>query len=748
MKKSSKLLIGLTFLAATATAASVALTVATVVKKTPKKQLSKQIKIFEEELETNKDLKEFQKAEIKLALEAAQAVLSNPESTNEEIKNALDVLVKKVEEIKAQTEEPETPEQKLAKAKAAYDEKVKASTELMAQLTTEDGKYSEIKTTFENEVTSAKADVPAENATVENYQSATTKLNDAIAKAQKAKETKDAELAAFETAKNAYDAKVTEATQLATQLTSEDGKYNEIKTTFDQEVNEAKALVPSENPTKENYESATAKLSAAITKTSEAKEAKDQEIIEFETIRHVYNTRVEEATQLSTELDNDKYRTIKTTFDQEVETAKADVPESNPTKENYQSATSKLNAAIAKANQAKEDKDRELAALETAKTSYNNKVREAEELVTTLSASEEKYGAIKTKLQNSLNEAKQNINDQSTTDQYNTAISAIEDAIETANTEKEAKDAELAAFENAKNAYDAKVSEATQLATQLTSEDGKYNEIKTTFDQEVNEAKALVPSENPTKENYESATAKLSAAITKATEAKNAKDQAEAEAAAKAQALQQFNTLKQEVETYLATLTAPEKQTIKNELEEELNKQKQIAEASDATSEIINNAKNALKAKLDETKAKENNEEGPSTNVEELTEAQRAIVEKVNNKTILTGTVAENVKSEILKLSSTKLSDSPNDKNYFGYLKNNKQTKTFTFGSTNKKAKTALGDNLFAQEFLDMASNKEIVFAVSNSQRLALCFDKKEDGKIVIPFRFKDKTTIYEIELF
>lgn len=58
MKKSTKLIIGLTFLAATVTAASVAIAVTTITRKTPKKQLSKQIKIFEEELETNKELKE------------------------------------------------------------------------------------------------------------------------------------------------------------------------------------------------------------------------------------------------------------------------------------------------------------------------------------------------------------------------------------------------------------------------------------------------------------------------------------------------------------------------------------------------------------------------------------------------------------------------------------------------------------------------------------------------------------------
>ncbi|WP_282460235.1 hypothetical protein, partial [Mycoplasmopsis arginini] len=152
MKKSTKLIIGLTFLAATATAASVAIAVTTITRKTPKKQLSNQIKIFEEELETNKELKEFQKAEIKLALEAAQAVLSNPESSNEQIKNALDVLVKKVEEIKAKTETPESPEQQLAKAKAAYNEKVSEAEQLVTQLTTDDNKYQQIKETLETEV--------------------------------------------------------------------------------------------------------------------------------------------------------------------------------------------------------------------------------------------------------------------------------------------------------------------------------------------------------------------------------------------------------------------------------------------------------------------------------------------------------------------------------------------------------------------------------------------------------------------
>ncbi|CRH55214.1 Uncharacterised protein [Chlamydia trachomatis] len=122
---------------------------------------------------------------------------------------------------------------------------------------------------------------------------------------------------------------------------------------------------------------------------------------------------------------------------------------------------------------------------------------------------------------------------------------------------------------------------------------------------------------------------------------------------------------------------------------------------------------------------------------------------KVNDKSILNAQVDEKIKSEILKLSSTKIKDSPTDKNYFGYLNINKKTKTFTFGSSNKKAKTAFSDGLFARDFLDMVASQEIVFAVSGSTgRLALCFDKKPDGKIVIPFRFKDKIEVYEIELF
>ncbi|SGA27402.1 Uncharacterised protein [Mycoplasmopsis arginini] len=405
MKKSTKLIIGLTFLAATVTAASVAIAVTTITRKTPKKQLSKQIKIFEEELETNKELKEFQKAEIKLALEAAQAVLSNPESSDEQIKNALDVLVKKVEEIKAKTEEPETPEQQLAKAKAAYNEKVSEAEQLVTQLTTDDNKYQQIKETLETEVAAAKADVPADN------------------------------------------------------------------------------------PTKENYKSATEKLTAAITKATEAKKAIDQEIAEFE---------------------------------------------------------------------------------------------------------------------------------------------------------------------EAKNSYNEKVSEAEQLVTQLTTDDNKYQQIKETLETEVAAAKADVPADNPTKENYKSATEKLTAAITKATEAKKAIDQ-----------------------------------------------------------EI----------------------------------AQQLIIDTVKNKKILITQVDEKIKSVILKLSSNKIKNSPTDKNYFGYLKFNKETKTFTFGPSDKKAKTAFSGVSFASEFLDMVANKEIVFAGSGPQK-ALCFDKKSDGKIVIPFRFKDKTEVYEIELF
>ncbi|WP_206601201.1 hypothetical protein, partial [Chlamydia abortus] len=105
-----------------------------------------------------------------------------------------------------------------------------------------------------------------DNPTKENYKSATEKLTAAITKATEAKKAIDQEIAEFEEAKNSYNEKVSEAEQLVTQLTTDDNKYQQIKETLETEVAAAKADVPADNPTKENYKSATEKLTAAITK--------------------------------------------------------------------------------------------------------------------------------------------------------------------------------------------------------------------------------------------------------------------------------------------------------------------------------------------------------------------------------------------------------------------------------------------------------------------------------------------------
>ncbi|WP_282456465.1 hypothetical protein, partial [Mycoplasmopsis arginini] len=251
-------------------------------------------------------------------------------------------------------------------------------------------------------------------------------------------------------------------------------------------------------------------------------------------------------------------------------------------------------------------------------------------------------------------------------------------------------------------------------------------------------AKNDVPADNPTKENYKSATEKLTAAITKATEAKKAIDQEEAEFEAAKTA---YDAKVKEAEELVAHLADEKYKEIKKTLEEEVATAKNDVPADNPTKENYKSATEKLTAAI--TKATE------AKKAIDQEAAQSLIIDKVKQKTILTGEVDEKTKSEILKLSETKIKNNPKDKKCFGSLKIDKKNKTFTFGSSGKNAKTEFSGVSFAQEFLDMVANKEIVFPFpASNNRLALCFEKKEDGKIVIPFRFKDKVEVHEIELF
>ncbi|MDP4043201.1 hypothetical protein, partial [Mycoplasmopsis arginini] len=202
-----------------------------------------------------------------------------------------------------------------------------------------------------------------------------------------------------------------------------------------------------------------------------------------------------------------------------------------------------------------------------------------------------------------------------------------------------------------------------------------------------------------------------------------------------------YNEKVKEAEELVNQLADEKYKEIKKTLEEEVATAKADVPSENPTKENYKSATEKLTAAI--TKAITAKE----TIDQEI--AQQLIIDKVNKNEILTTQVDEKIKSEILKLSSTKINkkDNPENKNYFGYLKFDEQTQTFTFGPSSKKAKTAFSGVSFTPEFLDMVANKEIVFP-GFGIRKALCFEKREDGKIVIPFRFKDKKEVYQIELF
>ncbi|WP_282456449.1 hypothetical protein, partial [Mycoplasmopsis arginini] len=125
----------------------------------------------------------------------------------------------------------------------------------------------------------------------------------------------------------------------------------------------AKNDVPADNPTKENYKSATEKLTAAITKATEAKKAIDQEEADFEAAKTAYDAKVKEAEELVAHLADEKYKEIKKTLEEEISATQVLISSQNPTKNKYELATKTLIEQITKATEAKNaiDLDEETA---------------------------------------------------------------------------------------------------------------------------------------------------------------------------------------------------------------------------------------------------------------------------------------------------------------------------------------------------------------------------------------------------
>ncbi|WP_330463167.1 hypothetical protein [Metamycoplasma gateae] len=659
MKKSSKILIGLSILTAATALTVTATTIVLHTKDKKDNKLEKEISKFKQELETNKDLTEYQRKGLLEAIAKAEKVLNSKESTKEEIQKALETFLAETSHFMSTKE----------------SEKDVAKRELISVINL-------VKEYIKNELSDAK------------YSSIKETLEQKIA-------------------------------EIEPQTTADDeSKTEELYTTLKNELN---------------------------SKLAEAKETK-----ELEDTKALYTSKLAEAKEVLNQITEDKYQSVKTNLESIINEIETSI-NATSTKENYDEASKTLQSAIDEANAEKAKIDEEIALKEASKESYEAKITEVETYISQ-DLEDEKYKEIKDKLQGELDKVKTEVQraeeSNKTVEFYTSKTESLTTALEEAKTSKNTQDDEEAKKAQAKESYDSKSAVAEEFKKSL--EGDLYADIKTTFENELTEAKSGI-TDTSTSEELTSATEKISAAIQKATDAKSEKDQeVEAEAEAKRTATENFNTLKTQVEEYINTKLT-DKEEDKTALENELNTQKAKVEEENSTSASISEAIQALQTKFDEIKAKnaeekpvENETENEAENTEEeLTEEQKAIVEMINNKTILKMEVSDQNKQKINELSNTVIPDNIENRHFFGYIKLTKKDNSLSFGPKSKTATIPFTAGLFDEKFVNMLKSKEIEFpGDANSSRKALSFDKKTDGKIVIPFRFNGKTTIYEIELF
>ncbi|BAP39369.1 variable surface lipoprotein [Metamycoplasma canadense] len=278
-------------------------------------------------------------------------------------------------------------------------------------------------------------------------------------------------------------------------------------------------------------------------------------------------------------------------------------------------------------------------------------------------------------------------------------------------------------IESTKKEYDEVVKRVLAFIDSLT--DQMYSEIKNQLTQKYESIDNKIPSSNYKIEDFLNGKTKLEEAEREALQAKQAKDKE-----------------KNNQQTSPATTSKPEQPESKPA---ETPQDESSTTPKPKVSKDGGNSDEAQSSAQSNSHAKESNISDQGQ--EELTEEQKEIVKMVENKTIFTGTLTEETKKKIQELSKK------NKDNGFGYIKtfDFSQKKVLDipeFGEKQANANNKLEGITFNSKFVKLLNNKKIVYAYKFGKRKALNFKKKEDGKIVIPFKFDGKTKIYEIELF
>ncbi|VEU81526.1 hypothetical protein V2E25_00800 [Mycoplasmopsis arginini] len=503
MKKSRKLVIGLTFLTAAATAA-LATTVVGILKNQnlpPENKLELSKKKFGEKVNESKELldklldpkyKDIRK-NLQDALDETNKNItkdSNAEDYDKQIEN----LSKAIEEVKKDKQQIDINDGSLDKSKKEYEEAKKSAEDLASKLT--DDKYKTVKDKLDKAIVDATKNIN-ENSSKEDYELATEKLNKAIDQAKK--QEKDISLSEFD--------------ELALRANKLDNAIGDTKY-----YSYFKGLV--KRIINNNFQPQNKKSFSLLT-SKERKQKIDSlrsEVIKEEAIWEHYLLLInkyldlkKEAEAFSQELSkNVIYSDIQNELEKQIFNSEDNL-DKIPT--NYDEQIINLEKALELSKQNKKAKDIVLARVKSA---YENKKELAQQLIAILNEKSE-YSEIKQKLNQEIESASYGINDNSAENVYWDAASKLQNAIKEANEAKNVKDKQILTLEEAKAKYESKVTEAQKLSDDLNKYN--YQQLKQGFDIKFNNIKETISnSSSNQKEDYLSAIEKLDELMKESTE--------------------------------------------------------------------------------------------------------------------------------------------------------------------------------------------------------------------------------------
>lgn len=497
MKKSRKLVIGLTFLTAAATAA-LATTVVGILKNQnlpPENKLELSKKKFGEKVNETKELidklqdpkyKDIRK-KLQDALDEANKNITK-DSKAEDYDKQTDNLSWAIEEVKKDKEQIDNNDSSLDKAKKDYEKAKKSAEDLASKLT--DDKYKTVKDKLEKAIADATKNIN-DNSSKEDYKLATEKLNKAIEVANNEKTAIDNQNETLADAINNFNNKLQEAKALVEELKSKP-EYNDIKNALEQKISEAANLVIT-NQTKESFQTATSNLSEAIETARQDRESKDRELVELENAKNAYKAKKTKAEKLIEELSVDPiYKDIKDNLTEQLNNIDSGLNE-NSTKVDYENAITNLENAIQTAKEAKRELNKEMQNLDQPKAAYKSQLKKAEDLSNGLNRP--KYEDIKAELDQKIAEIKNGITDTSTKKDYQDATGKLEDLVEAIKQKAEERKNNLEQLELAKTLYEQKLNEALQYKNEISA-NLKYGSIYNRLENQINYIQTTIYLEN------------------------------------------------------------------------------------------------------------------------------------------------------------------------------------------------------------------------------------------------------------